>query len=244
MAQNGIAWPDGRRSAIEHRSDAWRQGSRCGSQDGAGNRPVGKDIGGPPAGDGSDTRAGKPDRHGRLLQRDGDAGRLGDLDHRAGEAAAGEVAQAPHADPRLDQPKDRSAERRTIALDRHLEAQVVPRRHHRDAVTADVAADQHRIVRAHRLRADRCWRDDGADAGGVDEHPVGLSAVHHLGVASDEAYAAGRGGVAHGREDATQQAQRQTLLQDQSDAHVESLIVPFTASEPMSPPGNISGRMT
>jgi hypothetical protein len=47
----------------------------------------------------------------------------------------------------------------------------------------DVARQDHCLARVDAGRSDRLWRDDPADAGGVDKQPVGLAAIDDFGIA-------------------------------------------------------------
>ena len=91
-----------------------------------------------------------------------------------------------------------------------------------------------------------------ADAGGGDEHAVGLAALDHLGVAGDDLHARLARRRAHALRDALQIGERKPSsrmkLADRcsgfAPAMARSLTVPCTASEPMSPPGKNSGETT
>ena len=61
-------------------------------------------------------------------------------------------------------------------------------------------------------------RDDGADAGGGDEHAVGLAAIDDLEIAGDDADARGAGRVAHRGDDAAEQCGLEALLEDEGGA--------------------------
>ena len=97
--------------------------------------------------------------------RDRKPGRLGDLDQRAGQPAAREVAQAVDVDAGLEQRQHRLGQRRAVALDRGLEAKPLARRHDGDAVAADVAADRITASPGRTLPGrSASRRDDAPDA--------------------------------------------------------------------------------
>ena len=82
--------------------------------------------------------------------------------------------------------RDQPVQRRRVGQDRGVERQVLAQRHDGDAMVADRAGQQHHIARPRAVAGqDQPGRHD-ADAGGGDEHAVGLAALDHLGVAGDD----------------------------------------------------------
>ena len=88
-------------------------------------------------------------RHRQLVDADADIRGLGDLDQTAAQAAARQVTQAVNFHSGLQQSSHRLPKRSAVRLDRGLERQPLARRHDRDAVAADVSAQQHDVPDAH-----------------------------------------------------------------------------------------------
>ena len=91
------------------------------------------------------------------------------------------------------------------------------------------------------------------DAGGAHVHLVGVSALHHLGVAGDHLHPGGaRGGSAMASTSAlsSSAASPSSRISDRLSPSgrapdtARSFTVPFTASSPIEPPGNRIGLTT
>ena len=91
-----------------------------------------------------------------------------------------------------------------------------------------------------------------ADAGSVDEHSVATALFDDFGVTRDDRHAGFFGGVAKRFDDTTQRPKLQSLFENECGAQIErlappiarSFTVPWTASEPIFPPGKKSGFTT
>ena len=95
---------------------------------------------------------GRGDREARLVEHDGQVGVAGELVADRADATTGRVAQPARAgrggEERLDEPVDR----RGVGADVGLEGEVAAGQHHRHAVVADRARDEHPVARLHQLR--------------------------------------------------------------------------------------------
>ena len=126
--------------------------------------------------------------------------------------------------------------------------------HHRHAVVAERARDEHAVAGLDLRRPELDARRHEADAGRGHVEAVGLAALDHLRVAGRDrdtrrAPAASR----HRRRDPAQVGDREALPRRRSRPRAQSgrapetarsLTVPLTASSPMSPPGKKSGLTT
>ena len=120
--------------------------------------------------------------------------------------------------PRAISVQHRRRQRRAVAFDLRLELQALAHRHDRHAVPADIAGQQDHVAHAHARGRHHGVVLDEADAGGVDEQPVALAPVHHLGIARHEQHAGGRGRRLHRLHDALQHLHRQPLFEDEAGA--------------------------
>ncbi len=111
-----------------------------------------------------------------------------------------------------EQRRDQRGQRRAVALDRGFEFQALAGGHYRDAVTAEVAAENDRVAGLDAARRNRQIVLDDADAGRVDKDLVAFSAVDHLCVAGDEMYAGRVGRLPHRLDDPPQFFGRHALL--------------------------------
>jgi len=84
-------------------------------------------------------------------------------------------------------------ERGGVADDGCVEFQPFAHGEDGDAVRAQVAAHDHGVAGAHRLRSDSERMLEHTDAGGVDEDAVGFAFVDNLGVAGDQRDSGARG---------------------------------------------------
>jgi hypothetical protein len=99
----------------------------------------------------------------------------------------GGVAQAAELRPGgVEQGIDRRPQRARVGLDLRGELELAAREHDRRPVLADRAGDEDAVAGAQALRRQRRPRVAPADAGGAQEHPVGVAALDDLGVAGDD----------------------------------------------------------
>src|ERR1019366_1772147 len=84
---------------------------------------------------------------------------------------------------------------------------------------ADVARQDHCIAKPHALRLDRTWRDNRADAAGIDEQPICLAAIDDLEIAGHDADTGRLRGVAHRCDDAHEERDAQSFLKDEAGAY-------------------------
>ena len=156
-----------------------------------------------------------------FLDRQGQAGRLGDFVEHTRQAAAREIAQAVNFNSGAQQLADQAGDRRRIALDRALEFQSFAHRHDGHAMPAQIAVYENRVAGPDAARRDGQRMFDHADAGRVDEQPVTLALVHHLGVAGNDLHAGARGGPLHRGDDPPERVHGQPFLDDETGAEIE-----------------------
>ena len=148
--------------------------------------------------------------------------RLGDLDERARQAAAGQVAQAVDLDAGRRAAPHRLRQRRAVAFDGRLEREPLAHRHDRHAVPADVAAQQHRVARpdAARARSARSCSTMPMPAVLMKmPSPLPRSTTFVSPVTSCTPAAARP--PLHRRDDAPQRLHRQPLFEDEARAQIE-----------------------
>ena len=107
--------------------------------------------------------------------------------------------------------RHQAVQRRGVAADGGLEAEVLAQRHDGHAVVADRAADQDAVAGPRAVARDLHARGHHADAGGGDEDAVALALFDHLGVAGDHRHAGLARGRGHRLDDALQVGQRESL---------------------------------
>ena len=100
---------------------------------------------------------------------------------------------------------------------RRFECQLLPRRQHGNPVTADGTADDEFVacLQGRWTRWNR--RDAFADSSGVDEHAVRDSAGNDFGVASNDRNAGFFGSLGNASEDAVENSDRQSFLDDECE---------------------------
>ncbi len=178
----------------------------------------------------------------------------GDLDQRRGHAAARRIAHGVHlgAGARARAPTSSCSGAVSLAqLAVELEA--------RAAATGWRRRDRRSCRRPGSRRraapcATRARRPGGTTpiARGVDEDLVRAALADDLGVAGDDGDAGARRGAPRRLDHAAQVGERQPFLEDEGErqrqraraADARSLMVPLTASSPMSPPGKKIGVTT
>ena len=124
-----------------------------------------------------------------FLDLEDEVGGFGDFVEDAGQAAAGEVAQAVDLDAGAQKLEDHIGHRGGIAFNRALEGQAFAHGHDRHAVPADIAADEDGVAGLHALGGDLLRVFEDADTGGVDEKAVAFALIDDLGVAGDDLHA-------------------------------------------------------
>ena len=135
-------------------------------------------------------------RHGFFHDFDAHRRRFGDFVERAGQSAAGQVAQTMNFNSGFEQFQNNFVNGRGIAFDGALELQPFTHGHDGHAVPAQIAAHQHGVAGPDVPGCNDERVFDDADAGGVDEQAVALALVHDLGVTGDDLHAAALCGVA------------------------------------------------
>ena len=127
------------------------------------------------------------DRHVRLADDDGHAGRARELVEHRGDAAAGRVAHAVKLlAGRAEQRVDRRPQRARVGLDLGVELELVASEHDRRAVLADRAGHEDAVAGADRLGREPGAGIDRPDAGRAQVHAVGGAALDDLRVAADD----------------------------------------------------------
>jgi len=111
--------------------------------------------------------------------------------------------------------------RRSVALDVRLEPEVAARDHHRHAVVAERAREEHTIPRLHPIGADVDAGSQGPDARGVHVQAVGVAALDHLGVAGRDRDACGLCGPGHVTGDPAEIGDREALLDHEAGGKPE-----------------------
>ena len=79
-----------------------------------------------------------------------------------------------------------------------------------------IAADYYHVARFYRGGGERAAFGYQAHAGSVDEYPVGLALLHHLGVAGDYFHPGFFGRLPHGGDQAPEQGGGKAFLQDEA----------------------------
>jgi hypothetical protein len=156
-----------------------------------------------------------------LLDVDGKAGSFGDFIEHAGQAAAGDVAQAVDFDAGAEKLEDGFGESGGIAFNGALERQAFADGHDRHSVAAEVAVDQDGVAGLDALGRDFERVLDDAYPGGVDEEAVAFAFVHDLGVAGDDLHAGLLRCLLHRGDELPQGFHGQALLNDEARTEVE-----------------------
>src|ERR1035441_1032502 len=156
-----------------------------------------------------------------FLDVDGQIGGFGDFVEHAGQAAAGEVAQAVDFDARAQELQDHVGDRGGIAFNGALERQALADGHDCHAVSADIAAYQDGVARLNALGRDLLRVLKDADPGGVDEEAVAFAFIDDLGIAGDDLHAGLLRGLLHRGDDLPKGFHGQAFLNDVASAEVE-----------------------
>ncbi len=118
----------------------------------------------------------------------------------------------------LQEGRGQAVHRRAVALDGSLEGQALAHAHDGDAVAAHVSAHEHGIPGLDAMGTDVDATGHDTDARSVDEHPVALAPVHHLGITGDDGHTALGRRRPHGLHHLAQLLDRIALLEHHAHA--------------------------
>src|SRR5208282_1712810 len=158
------------------------------------------------------------DGKGTFLQFDPNPRTLCDFVQRAGDAASRRVAHAANVTSYTKYLRHQRVQGSTVALDLSLEFQPLALRQNRDAVIADRTAKEHLVPRTGAVggKVDSFWHQSNSCR--VDEQPVALTFLDHLGIAGHHLHARFRRHLAQRTHHAPEFVYREALFNDEGGA--------------------------